>query len=338
MGPTDRMDRLAGPTSHHEPSGSRVGWHLEAIGAPVAWQHSRGAGVTIAIIDEAIDTRHPEFAGRVMPGWNAVSGADDTLPRGWQPHGTKCAGVALAGGPRVWGVAPEASLLPVRVESLTGRVGTPAEARALRWAAERADVICCAWGPGGAGALPRRTRAAIEWAAERGRHGKGCVMVWAAGNEGVDLARNGYAGHPHVIAVGACNHRGVRCDYSNWGDPLWCVFPSGDPAPHMPERPIETTTPVGSLLLGETFYADTIGHTSTAAAGVAGVCGLILGANPDLTWLEVREVLREACEPIDRAGAAYDARGHSRLYGYGRPSAAAAVALAAARRRPHPPA
>src|SRR5512143_2676113 len=69
--------------------------------------------VTIAVVDDAIDTRHTEFAGRIVGEWDAASGAQSSRPVGWQPHGTKVAGLALAGGISVTGVAPKARLLAV---------------------------------------------------------------------------------------------------------------------------------------------------------------------------------------------------------------------------------
>ena len=59
--------------------------------------------VTVAIVDDAVDTRHHEFAGRVAGQWDVASGVRSSIPRGWEPHGTKIAGLALAGGDSVSG-------------------------------------------------------------------------------------------------------------------------------------------------------------------------------------------------------------------------------------------
>ncbi|MEP6495681.1 MAG: S8 family serine peptidase [bacterium] len=291
-------------------------------------------GVIIAVVDDAVDTRHPDFAGRVAGEWDAETRAPSCLPRGWEPHGTKVAGLALAGGDTVSGVAPTALLLGVRVPALSARVGDHTEADAIRWAAEQgADVICCAWSPPNPtaenGRLPEHTRAAIDWAVAHGRGGKGCVVVFSSGNDGCDIALNGYASHPDVMAVGACNCHGTRPSYSGWGDALWCVVPSNDPRdPIGAGMTYTTTTPIGSFLLGNTFYTDDFGFTSAACAIAAGVCALILSANPNLTSLEVREVIARSCRPIDAEGGSYDASGHSRYYGFGRLDAVRAVEAA----------
>ena len=135
--------------------------------------------------------------------------------------------------------------------------------------------------------------------------------------------------HPGVIAVGACNCHGKYPSYSGWGDALWCVFPSNDPRdPVGASMTYLTTAPVRSLLEGEAYYTTRFGFTSAATAVVAGICALIVSANPSLTSAEVKAVLRDSGEKIDVESNTYDERGHSPLYGYGRPDVARAVELA----------
>ena len=286
--------------------------------------------VVVAIVDDDVDEHHPEFLGRVLPGYGAP-------PNRRRPglvrrhHGTKVAGMVLAGGREVTGIAPHARLMPVIVPALSAAVGDPGEAEGLRWAADHgADVICCAWAPpdpdAQRGRLPQHTRDALDHCLTCGRDGKGCVILFSAGNDGSDLALNGYASHCGVIAVGACNRHGKHPSYSGWGEALWCVFPSNDPRDRSgPRMTYATTVPVGSLVDGEAFYTTRFGFTSAATAAVAGICALIVSANPDLTSAEVKAVLRDSCEKIDLESGTYDEQGHSRLYGYGRPDIARAV-------------
>jgi len=300
--------------------------HMEVV-----WSTTRGANAVVAVIDEDVETgQHPEFIGRVLMGYGRPRPRECVR----RYHGVKVAGLALASGHEVAGVAPEALLLPVPVPALSGTIGDPSEAHAIRWATDHdADVICCAWAPPNptaeSGRLPLHTHDAIDYGLTNGRHGKGCVIIFSAGNDGSDLALNGYASHPGVVAVGACNCHGKHPSYSGWGDALWCVFPSNDP--HDPigaSMTYLTTAPVGSLLDGEAFYTTRFGFTSAACAAVAGICALIVSANPNLTWAQVKGVLRDSCEKIDHEGGTYDALGHSPLYGYGRPDVARAVELA----------
>ena len=292
---------------------------------------SRGSGTVIAIVDEQVDIeRHPDFAGRVLPGYTTPSLG--TPPR--RPHGAKVAGLAAARGESFTGVAPDAFVLPVSVPTLGSGPRTTAPAAALRWAADNgADVICCAWAPhdpdGTDAGLPDEARDALDWCLTHGRGGRGCIVIFSAGNNGNDIALNGYASHPGVIAVGACNAHGQHPSYSGWGTALSCVFPSSDPEDATGESVTYlTTAPVGSLLDGEAFYTTRFGLTSAACAAVAGIAALIVAANPALTASDVSEILRASCERANVASGAYDAHAHSLELGFGRPNAARAVALA----------
>ncbi|WP_280343758.1 S8 family serine peptidase, partial [Nocardia abscessus] len=142
-------------------------WHLKKTtiggvtidahaGVEAAHAVTRGAGVTIAVIDDGVDIDHPEFAGaaKIVAPRDVTSKTSDPRPKdtfGTGPdngdnHGTACAGVACANGTAgASGVAPEAALMPIRLAS---GLGSQAEADAFAWAADHgADVISCSWGP-----------------------------------------------------------------------------------------------------------------------------------------------------------------------------------------------
>ena len=298
-----------------------------------AWSVTRGAGTVLAVVDTNVDVAdHPAFAGRTLRQYGAAGDHNPRHAGAFRTHGTKVAGLAVAKSRYVTGIAPDAMLLPVSVPTLATGRDYP-EADALRWAADAgADVICCAWAPSldaGRHALPPSARDALDYCLVEGRQGKGCVLVFAAGNDGLDVALNGYAAHPGVIAVGACNAHGRRPSYSNSGSALWCVYPSNDPDdPTGASMSYRTTAPAGSLLLGESFYSSAFGFTSAACAIVAGACALIVSANPELTAAQVKDVVRESCEKVDLEGGTYDADGRSPHYGYGRPNIPHAVRLA----------
>ena len=126
------------------------------------------------------------------------------------------------------GVAPRAKLMPIRLAS---GLGSQQEANAFRWAADNgADVISCSWGPADGRwfdpndprhqsvfRLPASTRLAIDYATTNGRGGKGCVILFAAGNGNESVDNDGYASYEGVIAVAACNDRGKRSVYSDFG-------------------------------------------------------------------------------------------------------------------------
>jgi subtilisin family serine protease len=327
--------------------------HCEA-----AWEKTRGAGITIAILDDGVDIDHPDFqgAGKVVFPRDTVLNTDNPRPKHpSERHGTACAGVACANGTgKAFGVAPDASLMPIRV----GSIGSISEAKAFQWAADNgADIISCSWGPeDGAwwnpsdplhfsrAIIPDSARTAIDYAVEKGREGKGCIITWAAGNGNEDVKYDEYASYPKVIAVAACNDTGSRSIYSDYGDAVWCSFPSNDfhyPAMNHPKPltpGIWTTDRAGAKgynfgginaenLIGdlEGNYTATFGGTSSACPGVAGVVALILAIHPDLSWQQVREIIKISCDRIDEQRGNYDANGHSPFYGYGRVNALRAL-------------
>ena len=317
--------------------GNAVNAHANVVDA---WNVTRGEGVTIAVVDTGIDMDHEEFrsAGKLVAPRDVTAGDNDPRPvSSSERHGTACAGVACGDGNfGASGVAPRARLMPIRLMS---GLGSQAEADAFEWAATHgADVISCSWGPeDGLGILqplPDSTRTAIDFAVSTGRNGKGCVILFAAGNgnESVDLDR--YASYPKVIAVAACNDTGMRSEYSDFGDAVWCTFPSNDfgnpltpgiwtadvsgKRGYNPGLPNPEGDDAGN-------YTNSFGGTSSSCPGTAGVAALIIAANPELRWDEVKELFRSTSDKIDQPNGQYDAAGHSPKYGYGRVNARRAV-------------
>ncbi|MEM6380040.1 MAG: S8 family serine peptidase, partial [Bacteroidota bacterium] len=72
-------------------------------------------------------------------------------------------------------------------------------------------------------------------------------------------------------------------------------------------------------------YTNSFGGTSSSCPGVAGVVALMLAANPNLTWQEVRMIIKNSCDKIDAEFGDYDASGHSPFYGYGKINAGKAL-------------
>jgi len=351
-------------------------WHLKktTVGAGVVDAHANvekaheithGEGVTIAIIDDGVDIDHTEFSGvgKIIAPRDATLLTDDPRPKdpfGIGPddgenHGTACAGVACANGKNgASGVAPAARLIPIRLSS---NLGSQQEADAFKWAADHgADVISCSWGPRDGRwfdlndplhnqrvQIPPSTRLAIDHVTTNGRGGKGCVVLFAAGNGNESVDNDGYASNPKVIAVAACNDRSSRSVYSDFGNAIWCSFPSSDfgHAPFNHAAPLTTgiwTTDrsgqngynVGVMAEGDVTgnYTNSFGGTSSACPGAAGVAALVISVNPNLKGHEVRDILKRACDRIDPQGGNYDGAGHSPKYGFGRLNARTAVELA----------
>jgi subtilisin family serine protease len=337
-------------------------WHLqEAVvdgttveahaNVAAAWELSEGDEIVIAVIDDGVDIDHAElsFEGKIVaPHSLSRPRSDNPRPADGDNHGTACSGVACAEGTHgASGVAPKARLMPLRMAS---GLGSQDEADAFVWAAEHgADVISCSWGPVDGrwwdpddpvhqqvAPLPDSTRLAIDFAVSSGRGGKGCSVTWAAGNGNEDVGNDGYASYEKVIAVAACNDQGAKSAYSDFGEAVWCCFPSSHGEPSLTagiwttdRSGIEGYNP-GDSTLGDDSgdYTNSFGGTSSACPGVAGVIALVLARNPELGWQEVKDLLHSSCERIDEAAGDYDQNGHSPSYGFGRVHARAAVELA----------
>src|SRR5829696_4577066 len=96
---------------------------LAALGAIGAWPTSSGEGVVVAVIDSGLDTKTPALYGRLIPGRDFLTGRRLTGdPLG---HGTHVSTI-IAGRPEhsngIFGVAPDAQILPLRVGTARGHV------------------------------------------------------------------------------------------------------------------------------------------------------------------------------------------------------------------------
>src|SRR3954447_17789677 len=132
----------AAPARAADPLRARQ-WNLDLIEADAAHATSTGTGATVAIIDSGIQADHPDLAGRIGPGYDAVDG--DSTPQDGDGHGSHVAGIvgaATGNGVGVESVAPGAVLMPVRVLDNTGSGTADDAARGVDWAREHgADVI-----------------------------------------------------------------------------------------------------------------------------------------------------------------------------------------------------
>lgn len=324
----DNQGRIPGvpdyPTKPGADAGVRAAWRkLDNLG---------GSDIIIAVIDNGFELDHPDLSGKSVAPLTVSSGAAG-VPEGlaYGTHGTPCASLALApaNGTGIVGAAPNARLMPLH--GLTYSVFLT-ERMFDHCRNSGADIISCSWGtiddryrPG------KRHELAIRKALTEGRGGKGCIVLFAAGNEGA--ARVNYYGKLEgVITVGASTSGDTHPAYSNRGEGLSVVAPSdgGWPVlaarcswdPGQRELPAEKQYYVDGRDRGP--YHKHFGGTSAATPLVAGICALLLSANPELTAVQVKRILEQTADKIgNRAG--YDSRGWSPQFGFGRVNAGRAV-------------
>ena len=306
-----------------------------------AWRTlgNRGASdVTVAIIDTGFDLNHPDLKNKVFRPYNVfhnsnqIAQGDDRYT-----HGTPCASVALASANSsgIVGAAPNARFMPIHGSSF---VDTYTERMFDYCVRNGADIISCSWGTTDpVHRLNYRKDQAIRKAASQGRNGKGCVILYAVGNDSKSYI-NYYAAHPDVIAVGASTSQDYHASYSNQGPEVDICAPSSGHWPILAARAWWDKGEVGRVG-HDRYYIDGIsrgnhykhfGGTSSSTPLVAGICALILSANPDLTAQEVKDVLTKTADKIGHPSEYIN--GRSRKYGYGRVNAERAVAEAIRRR------
>jgi type VII secretion-associated serine protease mycosin len=238
-------------------------WWLTTLNVAQAQRITKGAGVTVAVVDSGVNASHPDLRGAILAGRDTVSGKDGRFdPDG---HGTAMAGLIAArgrGGSGVLGIAPAAKILPVRPSN-----DTMYAAEGIRWAATHgAKVINMSFAIAGSENLHAAVR---EAAADD------VVLIGAAGNSGDQGNAAEYpVSYPEVLGVGAIDRKGKILSFSQHGPQVDLVAPGVD----MP------TAGLGDA------YRTGFG-TSNAAALVSGAAALIRAKHPDLTAAQVVELL-----------------------------------------------
>ena len=322
-------------------------WHLHSTGqngakvdadvdAPEAWDYGRGdPGLTIAVIDTGVELTHPDLVRDLVQGIDVLD--DDNTPQAedylfglfTENHSTSVCGVTAGPGNNALGttgLAQDCKLMPIRFlsEFILVQPTVQDEADAFNFAHNNgAAVMNNSWGPSGAAALPASTRAAIDDAVDNGRGGLGVVIFFAAGNSSADTSGNGYVTYPKTLAVSASTDQDLLASYSSFGAAVEFCAPSNGGV-----NGITTTDRLGSVGYSSGDYTNAFGGTSSASPLAAGVAMLVLSSNPNLSWQEVRDIMRDTAVKIDLVGGAYDVNGHSDKYGYGRVNAHDAVVAA----------
>ncbi len=314
-------------------------WSLGQINAEPAWATSTGAGATIAILDTGVDLDHPDLAGKIAGGATFI-GCTETGPCGngdWEsggevgtghPHGTHVAGSAAAitgNGEGIAGVAPDSSLLAVKVLGADG--GTFDEiAAGIRWATDNgADVINMSLG-----ALPGAQALAITGALDATRDAvayavaNGVTVVAAAGNDFASICGEP-AFDPNILCVVSTDRNELRSAFSNFaidGSITNAVAAPGGAAFLSCADDVISTVPVGSegaCGAGTPGY-DAYAGTSMATPHVAGVAAL-LHAQGRSNLAVVDALKATAHNPVTGLRGVWDP-----VYGHGIVDAAAAVA------------
>jgi subtilisin family serine protease len=297
-------------------NGGTAGADVDAIDA---WGITTGSpDIGIVVHDSGVDINHPDLVDNIGPGWD-FDNNDNDATNDDGPHGTACAGViaAAANGQGVTGIAPDCQIIPLRA---AGAHSFEEWAETFDWAAQRGRIISCSWSITPNNTLSEAIRDAVD---------NDVTVLCATGNDGTPFISYP-ASLAETIAVGASTNRDVRSNYSQFGDGIDIVAPSSGGTLRVETTDVQgvngynkTSSPAGDYCNANA--PDGFGGTSSATPLAAGIAGLILSVNPELTPDEIREILHATADKIDKPNADYDANGWSSQYGFGRVNAAQAV-------------
>jgi thermitase len=266
---------------------SEYQWNLPSIEAEKGWKVSKGSDqVVIAVLDTGVQSNHPDLKGKLTTGTNIVN--EGTDPDDDVGHGTHVSGIigaSVNNGEGVAGVSWYNKIMPVKVLDSSGAGSTYSVAQGIIWAVDHgAKVINMSLGNY---AQADFLHDAIKYAYEHD-----VVMIAASGNDNTD--RPGYpAAYPEVFAVAATNSSKEKASFSNYGDYIDVAAP-GDS--------------IASTYPGSQYAA--LSGTSMASPHVAALAGLIRSVNPELSNVEVMEIMRKSA--IDLGD-----KGKDNYFGYG---------------------
>lgn len=231
-----------------------------------------GQGVYAFVIDTGILATHTEFTGRLQPGYTAI--ADGNGSNDCHGHGTHVAGTV---GGRTWGVAKNATLVPVRVLDCTGSGSNSGVIAGIDWVAGQTTLRPAVANLSLGGSKSSTLNAAVASAVSQG-----VTMVVAAGNSNANACNYSPASEPAAITVGATDSTDTRASYSNYGTCLDLFAPG---------------SAITSAYYTSNTASATMSGTSMASPHVAGVAVLALSANPAASTAAVARFVLDNASP-----------------------------------------
>lgn len=263
---------------------------LTAIAAPSAWLRTTGTtSVVVAVLDTGIDAAHPEFTGRLAPGYDALTGVADTA-NDFSPtnddegHGTHVAGTVAAAANNaqgIAGIAPNVTIMPVKILDSTGSGDFRGMVAGMNWAvAHGARIITMSLG----GTLSPLGVANVQPAFDAA-YAAGAVVVAASGNDGTTVDEYP-CNFTHVICVGSTSRDGTTVSAFSSRTPALAIVAPGES--------IISARPGNS-------YAYATG-TSMATPHVTGAVALLRSVDPTISVDEVFADLTRTARPLVAGG------------------------------------
>jgi subtilisin family serine protease len=288
-------------------------WHHQnslkpsaSIQTPLAWDITRGSSnAVVAVLDTGLADELPEFAGRVVPGYNFAYTNEVTLDD--NGHGTQVAGLLCASANNASlgaGVDWHCRIMPIKVFADNNTGFYSSWAQGIDYAVGNGCKVINL--SGGGTDFSRTVQRAISNAVAQG-----VIFVTSAGNDGnTNLSFPGYL--TVCITVGATDSQDRKAGFSNAGAQIDLVAPGQD-----------------VLTVGRFGTLESVSGTSFSTPLVAGVCALLAALRPNLNQAEARQLLCAGAD--DQVGGDTDPPGFDNQHGWGRLNAFNSLRLATTR-------
>ena len=268
-------------------------WHMKNLNVTEAWTVTKGRGVVVAVIDTGVSKNEDGFF-ELLPGQDFVDNDSDASDQ--NGHGTHVAGTIgqrSNNGIGVAGVAPEVSILPVRVLDANGSGSNTWVANGILWAVDHgANVINLSLGS------PMNSEAVADACAYA--YEQGVTVVAATGNDGFTDFIGFPAALDTTIAVGSVDLANKIAFYSNQGQQIDLVAPGGDTTTDSDGNGLSDGVLQETIMNGQwSYYA--LQGTSMATPHVAGVAALVYANgvhDPDA----IRSILNSTAKDLGPSG------------------------------------
>ena len=268
-------------------------WGVEKINAPQVWDliyngtNINGTGVNVSIIDTGINYSHPDLADNYLFGIDYVNNDTDPMDDNW--HGTHVAGIVAGTGVdgTKTGVAPGSNLFGVKVLNADGNGSYSDVIAGVQWSIDNgADIVSLSLGGPHYSSMTTMVNNAIA---------AGVLPVIAAGNSGSNASTIECPGDEfYATTVGSTDSSDTIAPSSSRGPVTWIDGTYTKPDVTAPGVNIISTSHPGGYI--------TKSGTSMATPHVSGAAALILQAYPDMTPLEVRQLLEDTAVDLGTAG------------------------------------
>ena len=216
---------------------------------------TNGSGVTAYVVDTGILSTHSQFTGRVSNSYFDAFGGTGADCNG---HGTHVSGT-IAGN--TLGVAPAATIVPVRVLDCTGSGSVSGVIAGIDWAINHHTIAPAVMNLSLGTSKSDSLNSAIDRA-----YADGITVVVAAGNSNVDgCTVSPGSNKVSALTVGATTNTDARASYSNYGSCLDLFAPGSG---------------ITSAWYTGNSATNTLNGTSMASPHVAGIAARYLSAVP----------------------------------------------------------